>query len=43
MNYIHGVRPIISGCRYTAPYFWTITELPEKYNGPKEFNYVPHK
>ena len=43
MNYIHGVRPIISGCRYTAPYFWTITKLPEKFDGPKEFNYVPSK
>jgi hypothetical protein len=37
MNYIHGVRPIISGCRYTSPYFWTITKLPEKFNGPKDF------
>lgn len=25
-NYIHGVRPITSGVRYTAPFFWTITE-----------------
>jgi len=23
-NYIHGVRPITSGVRYTAPFFWTI-------------------
>lgn len=23
-NYIHGVRPITSGVRYTLPYFWTI-------------------
>lgn len=26
-NYIHGVRPVVSGCRYTAPFFWTITKL----------------
>jgi hypothetical protein len=37
MNYIHGVRPILKGCRYTTPYFWTITKLPEKFNGPKDF------
>jgi hypothetical protein len=42
MHYIHGVRPITKGCRYTAPYFWTITKLPEKYNGPKEFKYEPN-
>jgi len=24
MNYIHGVRPVISGVRYTSPFFWTI-------------------
>ena len=29
-NYIHGVRPISKGIRYTSPYFWTITELKEK-------------
>lgn len=29
-NYIHGVRPITSGIRYTLPYFWTITELTSK-------------
>jgi hypothetical protein len=23
-NYIHGVRPITDGVRYTAPFFWTI-------------------
>lgn len=23
-NYIHGVRPITEGIRYTLPYFWTI-------------------
>jgi hypothetical protein len=23
-NYIHGVRPVTSGVRYTLPYFWTI-------------------
>lgn len=27
--YIHGVRPIRSGIRYTLPYFWTIQELPK--------------
>jgi hypothetical protein len=26
-NFIHGVKPVISGCRYTAPFFWTITKL----------------
>lgn len=26
MNYIHGVRPVQSGCRYTSPFFWTIKE-----------------
>ena len=25
-NYIHGVRPVISGTRYTSPLFWTIIE-----------------
>ncbi len=25
-NYIHGVRPITQGTRYTLPYFWTIKE-----------------
>ena len=25
-NYIHGVRPITKGVRYTAPFFWTIEE-----------------
>jgi hypothetical protein len=29
-NYIHGVRPILSGTRYTLPYFWTVTGLLEK-------------
>lgn len=28
-NYIHGVNIVTSGCRYTAPFFWTVTE----YNG----------
>ena len=37
LNYIHGVRPIVSGCRYTSPYFWTISQLPEKFSGPKDF------
>ena len=27
MNYIHGVRPVLSGMRYTCPFFWTITKL----------------
>lgn len=26
-NFIHGVTPVTSGCRYTAPFFWTITKL----------------
>jgi predicted 2-oxoglutarate/Fe(II)-dependent dioxygenase YbiX len=26
MNYIHGIRKITSGIRYTAPFFWTITK-----------------
>lgn len=26
-NFIHGVRPVRSGCRYTSPFFWTITKL----------------
>jgi Uncharacterized iron-regulated protein len=25
-GYIHGVRPIISGGRYTSPFFWQILE-----------------
>lgn len=25
-NYIHGVRPVLSGERYTSPFFWTIME-----------------
>jgi hypothetical protein len=29
-NYLHGVKPIISGIRYTIPFFWTIVELGEK-------------
>lgn len=29
-NFIHGVTKVTEGCRYTAPFFWTITELPEK-------------
>lgn len=36
MNYIHGVRPVKTGTRYTAPYFWTIRKLPEKFDGPGE-------
>jgi hypothetical protein len=27
MNYIHGVRPVLSGTRYTCPFFWTVTKL----------------
>lgn len=26
-NYIHGVTKVTSGTRYTAPFFWTITQL----------------
>jgi predicted 2-oxoglutarate/Fe(II)-dependent dioxygenase YbiX len=29
LNYIHGIREITSGERYTVPFFWTITELGE--------------
>lgn len=25
-NYIHGVRDVTAGCRYTSPFFWTILE-----------------
>jgi len=32
MNYIHGVRPVISGCRYTSPFFWTIDKLGKQNN-----------
>lgn len=28
-NYIHGVNKVLSGTRYTCPFFWTITELGE--------------
>lgn len=27
MNYIHGVNMVKSGCRYTSPWFWTVTEI----------------
>lgn len=27
MNYVHGVRPIISGSRFTSPFFWTVKEV----------------
>lgn len=30
MNYIHGVTPIISGIRYTVPFFWTILSHNDK-------------
>lgn len=26
MHYVHGVRPIISGSRFTSPFFWTVKE-----------------
>lgn len=26
-NYIHGVNKVLSGTRYTSPWFWTITKL----------------
>ena len=26
MNFIHGVRPVLSGIRDTSPFFWTIKE-----------------
>jgi predicted 2-oxoglutarate/Fe(II)-dependent dioxygenase YbiX len=26
MNYVHGVRPVISGNRFTSPFFWTVKE-----------------
>jgi hypothetical protein len=31
IHYLHGVKPVISGERYTTPSFYTITEL--KKNG----------
>jgi hypothetical protein len=30
MNYIHGVRPVLQGTRYTSPFFWTIKKHKEK-------------
>lgn len=30
LNYIHGVNKVQSGCRYTSPWFWTITDLKGK-------------
>ena len=39
MNYIHGVRKVTDGCRYTSPYFWTITKLPETFEGPGELTW----
>ncbi len=27
MNYVHGVRPIISGNRFTSPFFWTVKKV----------------
>ena len=32
MNYIHGVRPVLSGIRYTSPFFWTIMKHTGKNN-----------
>jgi len=32
MNYVHGVRKVTSGTRYTCPFFWTIT----KHTGEKQ-------
>jgi predicted 2-oxoglutarate/Fe(II)-dependent dioxygenase YbiX len=32
MNYTHGVRPVISGNRFTSPFFWTI----QKHTGEKQ-------
>ena len=29
-NYVHGVTEIVSGIRYTCPFFWTITKHVEK-------------
>lgn len=26
MHYVHGVRPVISGSRFTSPFFWTVKE-----------------
>ena len=26
MNFIHGVRPVLKGTRYTSPFFWNILE-----------------
>lgn len=31
-NYVHGVRPILSGNRYTSPFFWNIL----KHTGEKQ-------
>lgn len=30
LNYIHGVNIVEEGCRYTSPWFWTITKLKDK-------------
>jgi len=27
MHYVHGVRPVISGYRFTSPFFWTVKEV----------------
>lgn len=29
-NYIHGVRPVLNGTRYTSPFFWNILSHGEK-------------
>ena len=31
-NFIHGVTPVTSGCRYTAPFFWHIKKLGKNKN-----------
>ena len=30
MNFIHGVRPVLNGCRYTSPFFWSIRSHKDK-------------
>jgi 2OG-Fe(II) oxygenase superfamily len=32
MNYVHGVRPVTEGVRFTSPFFWTIL----KHTGEKQ-------
>lgn len=33
LHYIHGVNIVKEGCRYTSPWFWTITNLKGSKNG----------